>query len=288
MLLGDALAGVPGRGRQTTPRHGSAGASRGSTLNQTTIAARLRAAGSVFAEDEATLIVEAAASTDEVVTMVERRLSGLPLEQVLGWAGFCGLRIVVEPGVFVPRRRTALLVDQTLAILEAAREPVVVDLCCGTGAVAAAVHHVRADVELHASDIEPRAVHCARRNLASIGSVHEGDLTDALPDELAGRVDVIVVNAPYVPSDEIALMPPEARDHEPRVALDGGADGVDVHRRVAEQAPRWLRPGGHLVIETSRRQASLTLDAMTALGFEARVERPDGLDATAVVGRSRR
>lgn len=239
----------------------------------------------MFAEDEATLIVEAAASTDELESMVERRVSGIPLEQVLGWAEFCGLRIVVEPGVFVPRRRTGLLVDQTLALLEGIRDPVVVDLCCGTGAVAAAVHHTRDDAELHASDIEPRAVHCARRNLAGVGTVHEGDLTDALPDELAGGVDVIVVNAPYVPSDEIAMMPPEARDHEPRVALDGGADGVDTHRRVAEQAPRWLHPGGHLIIETSRRQASLTLDAMTARGFAARVERSDDLDATAVVGR---
>ncbi len=239
----------------------------------------------MFAEDEANLLVEAAASTAELETMVERRVSGLPLEQVLGWAEFCGLRVVVEPGVFVPRRRTALLVDQTLALVEDVREPVVVDLCCGTGAVAAAVHHVRADAEMHASDIDSRAVHCARRNLAGIGSVHHGDLTDALPGDLAGRVDVIVVNAPYVPSDEIAMMPPEARDHEPWVALDGGADGVDIHRRVAEQAPRWLRLGGHLIIETSRRQASLTLDAMTAQGFEARVERSDGLDATAVVGR---
>ena len=242
----------------------------------------------MFAESEAALILDTAGTPDELEAMIARRVSGEPLEQVLGWAEFCGLRIFVEPGVFVPRRRTALLVSQTHAVLEGVRDPVVVDLCCGTGAVAAAVHHMRADVELHASDIEPRAVHCARRNLAGIGSVHEGDLTDALPDELAGRVDVIVVNAPYVPSDEIAMMPPEARDHEPRVALDGGADGVDIHRRVAEQAPRWLHPGGHLVIETSRRQASLTVDAMTAQGFEARVERSDNLDATAVVGRSRR
>jgi release factor glutamine methyltransferase len=239
----------------------------------------------VFAENEAALILDTAETPDELEAMIVRRVSGEPLEQVLGWAEFCGLRIVVEPGVFVPRRRTALLVDQSLALLEGVSDPIVVDLCCGTGAVTAAVHHMRPDVELHASDIEPRAVHCAQRNLAEIGSVHEGDLTEALPDELAGRVDVIVVNAPYVPSDEIAMMPPEARDHEPRVALDGGADGVDIHRRVAEQAPRWLRPGGHLVIETSRRQASLTLDAMAAQGFAARVERSDDLDATAVVGR---
>ena len=105
--------------------------------------ARLRAAGCVFAEDEAALIVEAAASPDELEAMVVRRGSGLPLEQVLGWAEFCGLRIVVEPGVFVPRRRTALLVEQTIALLDGVREPVVVDLCCGTGAVAVAVHHAR-------------------------------------------------------------------------------------------------------------------------------------------------
>ena len=228
---------------------------------------------------------EAAVSADELETMVERRVSGLPLEQVLGWAEFRGLRIVVEPGVFVPRRRTALVVEQTIASVDGVLRPVVVDLCCGTGAVAAAVHAAVADAEVHASDIEPRAVHCARRNLDGIGTVHEGDLTDALPGDLAGRVDVIVVNAPYVPSDEIAMMPPEARDHEPRVALDGGADGADIHRRVAEQAPRWLRPGGHLVIETSRRQAPLTVDAMTRHGFDTRIVRSDDLDATAAVGR---
>ena len=247
--------------------------------------ARLRAAGCVFAEDEAALMVVASASPAELETMVTQRVSGLPLEQVLGWAEFCGLRIVVEPGVFVPRRRTGLLVEQTITLVDGVRHPVVVDLCCGTGAVAAAVHHVRADIELHATDLEARAVRCARRNLDGIGTVHEGDLTDALPDELAGRVDVIVVNAPYVPSDEIAMMPPEARDHEPRVALDGGADGVDIHRRIAEQAPPWLRSDGHLIVETSRRQAPLTVEAMTRHGFDSRLVHSDDLDATAVVGR---
>ena len=217
--------------------------------------------------------------------MIARRVSGEPLEQVLGWAEFCGLRIVVEPGVFVPRRRTALLVEQAVALVDGVERPVVVDLCCGTGAVAAAMHDALPGADVHASDIEPRAVHCAWRNLDGFGSVHEGDLTDALPQDLAGRVDVMVVNAPYVPSDEIAMMPPEARDHEPRVALDGGSDGVDIHRRIAEQAPRWLRPAGHLVIETSRRQAPLTLEAMTSHGFDARIAPSDDLDATAVVGR---
>jgi release factor glutamine methyltransferase len=278
VLLGDA------------PRHnGSAGASPGCTLIHPAyeeVVARLRAAGCVFAEDEAQLIIEAAASPDELAAMIARRVSGLPLEQVLGWAEFCGLRIVLEPGVFVPRRRTTLLVEQTVALLGEVLEPVVVDLCCGSGAVAVAVQHALGRGAVHASDIEPRAVHCARRNLDGIGSVHEGDLTDALPPDLTGRVDVIVVNAPYVPSDEIAMMPPEAREHEPRVALDGGPAGVDIHRRVAEHAPRWLRSGGHLVVETSRRQAPLTLEALTQHGFEAGVVHSDDLDATAVVGAS--
>ena len=216
--------------------------------------------------------------------MVDRRVSGLPLEQVLGWAEFCGLRIVVEPDVFVPRRRTELLVAEAVRLLGRVSEPVVVELCCGTGAVAVAIHDVVGHAELHASDIDPRAVACARRNLDGIGSVHEGDLTAALPDHLAGRVDAIVVNAPYVPSDEVAMMPPEARDHEPRVALDGGADGVGIHRRIAEQAPQWLRPGGHLVIETSRQQAPLTVEAMARHGFDTRVVRSDDLDATAAMG----
>lgn len=216
--------------------------------------------------------------------MVARRVTGIPLEQVLGWTGFCGLRVAVEPGVFVPRRRTALLVEETVRLLDGERNPVVVDLCCGTGAVAMAVHDARPGIELHAVDFDPRAVGCARRNLDGIAAVHEGDLTDALPDELIERVDVMVVNAPYVPTDEIAMMPAEARDHEPAIALDGGTDGVDVHRRVAEQAPRWLRLGGHLVIETSRRQATLTLEAMTRHGLDTRVVRSEDLDATAAVG----
>ena len=257
---------------------------RGVGRSLSSIAERLKAAGSVFAEDEAALMIDAAASPVELESMVDRRVSGLPLEQVLGWAEFCGLRIVVEPGLFVPRRRTELLVAEAARLLSRSRKPVVVDLCCGTGAVAAAIHDAMGHAEIHASDVDSRAVVCARRNLDGIGSLHEGDLTDALPDHLAGRVDVLAVNAPYVPSDEIAMMPPEARDHEPRVAHDGGADGADIHRRIAEQAPRWLRPGGHLIIETSRRQAPLTVAAMVRHGFDTRVVHSDDIDATAVVG----
>ncbi len=124
---------------------------------------------------------------------------------------------------------------------------VVVDLCCGTGAVGVAIHAAVGGVELHASDIEPAAVRCARRNVEPLGgALYEGDLFDPLPASLRGRVDLLVVNAPYVPTDAIALMPPEAREHEPHITLDGGADGVDIQRRVAAGGSRvagaWRTP----------------------------------------------
>lgn len=245
------------------------------------VVARLRAAGCVFAEDEAELLVAAAQSPTELAELVDRRVSGLPLEQVLGWAEFCGLRIVVEPGVFVPRRRTGFLVQLAAAL--APPRPVVVDLCCGTGAVGAALAATLADVELYAADVDPAAVRCARRNVVA-GQVLEGDLFAPLPVSLLGRVDVLVANAPYVPTAAIATMPSEARDHEHRVALDGGADGLDVQRRVAARAPCWLAPGGLLLIETSEHQAPHTAAAMTAAGLVARMERSEDLDGTVVIG----
>ncbi|WP_299951704.1 putative protein N(5)-glutamine methyltransferase [uncultured Modestobacter sp.] len=244
------------------------------------VVGRLRAAGCVFAEEEAALLAEAASSSSaELADLVARRVAGEPLEQVLGWAEFCGLRFVVEPGVFVPRQRTRLLVREAAAL--AAPGDVVLDLCCGVGAVGTAVAVAVGSVELHAADVDPVAVRCARRNVP--GAVHCGDLYDALPDELRGRVDVLVVNAPYVPTEAIALMPPEARDHEARAALDGGPDGLDVQRRVAAGAPDWLAPGGALLIETSRQQADRTLALCTAAGLAARVVTDDDLAATVVV-----
>ncbi|WP_020673447.1 putative protein N(5)-glutamine methyltransferase [Amycolatopsis nigrescens] len=254
-----------------------------SVSSQSRIVSRLRAAGCVFAEDEARLLIDAASTQADLAAMVEQRVVGLPLEQVLGWAEFCGLRIAVEPGVFVPRRRTEFLVHQAAAL--AGRGAVILDLCCGTGAVATALGAIVTGAELHAADLEPAAVACARRNLtAAGGQVYEGDLYAPLPAELHGRVDVLAVNAPYVPTDAIGLMPPEARLHEPQVALDGGTDGLDIQRRVAAAATRWLAPGGHLLIETSERQAPLTAEAFTRNGLTARVASSAELDATVVIG----
>jgi release factor glutamine methyltransferase len=228
----------------------------------------------VFAEDEARVLISAAASPDELDAMVERRVAGLPLEQVVGWAEFCGRRIAIDPGVFVPRKRTEFLVEQAVALLggSAPGRCVVVDLCCGSGAVGVAVAAGAGPVELHAADLDPAAVRCARRNVELVGgSVYEGDLFEPLPHRLAGRIDLLVANVPYVPTDEVALLPAEARLHEPRIALDGGADGLDVLRRVAAPAPDWLAPGGWMLTEVSDRQADAAVRIAASAGLAARV-----------------
>jgi release factor glutamine methyltransferase len=250
------------------------------TLDQ--VVRRLRAAGCVFAEDEAALLAEEAAGDgDRLEWMLREREGGRPLEQILGWAEFAGIRVQVEPGVFVPRRRSEIVVR---VALEAARpDAVVVDLCCGTGALGAALLAARPDLEVHAADLDPAAVACARRNLPP-ERVYEGDLYDALPGPLRGRIDVLVVNAPYVPTDEIGMMPPEARDHEHRIALDGGADGLDVQRGVCARVGGWLADGGALVVETGRTQATTTAALMRGAGLTPTVVTDDEIGGVAVAG----
>lgn len=252
-------------------------------MRRDAVVARLRAAGAVFAEEEAALLREQAASDAELEELLARRVAGEPLETILGWAAFCGLRIRTAPTVFVPRRRTELLARRAAALLPAGGTAV--DLCCGTGAVAVAIAALADPGELHAADLDPAAVACARTNVEPVGgAVWEGDLTDALPTRLAGSVQVLAVNAPYVPTGEIATMPPEARDHEARLALDGGPDGLDVHRRVAAVASRWLADGGAVLIETSEAQAAATAALLVAGGLTVSVEHDDDVDGTVAIG----
>ncbi|MFI8004563.1 putative protein N(5)-glutamine methyltransferase [Streptomyces sp. NPDC086010] len=251
-------------------------------LDLSAVVTTLRAAGCVFAEDEAGLLLSTADGPAELAAMVERRAAGLPLEHVLGWAEFCGLRIAVDPGVFVPRRRTEFLVGQAAAL--APERAVVVDLCCGSGALGAALTASLPGAELHAADVEPAAVRCARRNVGDRGTVYEGDLFDPLPHSLRGRVDVLLANVPYVPTGDVALLPPEARIHEPRVALDGGGDGLDVMRRVAAEAASWLAPGGSLLVEASERQAARAEEALGGSGLIPRVVVSEEWYATVVIG----
>lgn len=270
------------------------------------LAARLRAAGCVFAEEEAALL-RAATGPDGLEPLVVRRLAGEPLETILGWAWFAGLRVRCAPGVFVPRRRTELMVRLAvrLAASRATRTdevadgtpagrggpsdgevpqsgwPLVLDLGCGTAAIGAAVTARLPRAEVWAVDIDPDAVACARLNLPA-GHVLEGDLYTPLPDGL--RFDVILANAPYVPSGEIDLMPREARDHEHRLALDGGPDGLDVQRRAIAGAPDRLAPGGTLLVETSRAQADATANLMRYAGLTPQLHVDDEIGATVVSG----
>lgn len=250
------------------------------------VVSRLRAAGCVFAEDEAALLIAAAPTPAALTALVDRRVAGLPLEHILGWAEFCGMRIAVDPGVFVPRRRTELVVTLALAAAAPDRSPsIVVDLCSGCGAVGVAIAAALHDVELHAVDIDPAAVRCASSNLGATRHAYEGDLYGPLPARLRGQVDILIANAPYVPTDELGFMPPEARVHEPLVALDGGSDGLDILRRVISGAPTWLAPDGHLHMESSRRQAPALVEASGCAGMLATVRTCDELGATVVSAR---
>lgn len=280
------------------------------------LVAALRAAGCVFAEEEAAVLLAAAGDDPSTLAgLVARRIAGEPLEVVVGWAEFAGRRILIDPGVFVPRRRTELMVRLAAGFLRAAqrerrRNPrivadpaILVDLCCGSGAVAVAVLvAVAADLRTvadssppnssgvpeivwYACDLEPAAVACARRNVEPLGgTVCSGDLFAALPPDVRGRLAVVTANAPYVPTAEVAMMPPEARLHEPLITLDGGADGLDVQRRIIAAAPRWLRPGGRLLVESSREQAATSVALMSAAGLVPSVHTDKKVAGTVVVG----
>ncbi|MEU1399261.1 putative protein N(5)-glutamine methyltransferase [Micromonospora zamorensis] len=252
--------------------------------DRSALVGRLRAAGCVYAEDEADLLLAAADTPAALAELTDRRVAGEPLEYLLGWAEFCGLRIAVDAGVFVPRGRTALLVEVAAELTGPA--PAVADLCCGSGATTVALAHRLAPRWLAGADIDPAAVACARRNLAGLDAeVYEGDLFTPLPRQWRGRLDLVVANAPYVPTDAVALMPAEARLHEAPVALDGGPDGLTVLRRVGVGAASWLAPGGHLVVEASDAQADVLCAALAAAGLVPSVRHDEDLDATAVTAR---
>ncbi|GAC1523957.1 MAG: putative protein N(5)-glutamine methyltransferase [Marmoricola sp.] len=244
------------------------------------VVAQLRAAGCVFAEEEAALLREVSTDQATLADLTARRVAGEPLEYLVGFVELGGSRYSLQPGVFIPRQRSALLVT------EAARVGggLILDLCCGCGALGLAVRE-RIGGALVAADISAVAVECARRN--GVEEAYVGDLFSPLPGTLRGSVGLLIANTPYVPSAAIADMPRESRDHEPPASVDGGADGLDLHRRVLADASAWLTSGGHLLTETSRTQAPALAQLARDAGLEPQLVTDDDLGATVLIARLR-
>jgi release factor glutamine methyltransferase len=219
---------------------------------------RLRAAGSVFAEDEARLLGD-----DEQA--IARRVAGERLEHVLGWAEFAGLRIEVDAGVFIPRPQTEALAEYAASL----RPSIALDLFAGSAAIACVIKARNPSARVVAAELDPVTLTCARRNGAQFGvRVVAADVDDGVPVELEGRVDVLTANVPYVPSGELAYVP---HDGEPDTALDGGRDGLDWFRRVVAVAPRWLRRGGSLLTELPEDAEAVSLPGFRASSPAERV-----------------
>lgn len=250
----------------------------------------LREAGCVWAEEEAALLIGGASSTADLRVQIDRRVNGEPLELVLGWAGFRDLRIPVRPDVFVPRRRTEFLAGQAISAISRIDRPVVVELCCGAGAISASVlNETPGPVTLVAADLDPVATALARANLTRFAAgrsvrVRTGDLFEPLPRTLRGRIDMLVANVPYVPTGDIALLPAESRLYEPRLTVDGGPDGLALFRRLAAGAARWLAPGGLVLSETGEHQVDAALTALAEHGLRPQVHENHDLEAYVVIG----
>ena len=222
-------------------------------LDRRRLVSLLAAHGCVAADEEAEeLLLAADGHEPRLAVAVARRLQGEPLAWVCGTAEVGGLRLSVSEGVYVPRRW------QTPPIAAAAAERLpatglAVDLCTGSGAVAALLQRARPGAQVLATDTDPVAVRCARTNGID---AHLGDLFEPLPAAVAGDVDVVVSVAPYVPTGALPLLPRDTLVHEPVLALDGGPDGLATIRRITAAAPPWLRPGGALVLEHGPGQAA--------------------------------
>ncbi|MEU2622613.1 peptide chain release factor N(5)-glutamine methyltransferase [Streptomyces sp. NPDC007157] len=219
-----------------------------------------------------------AAAAAELRALVARRAARIPLGHLTGRARLGGIEVTVTEDVFVPRFPTELLLAWGLSAVREKRAPVVVDLCTGSGALALAFAHARPDAEVHAVDLDPAALACARRNAAARAAagdtpvtVHAGDVTD--PELLAafdGRVDLVLANPPYVPVGTELL--PEWGEHHPRQAVFAGADGLDVIRAVVDCAARLLRDGGGLAIEHGDAQADVVPGLLAGTGAFAGTE----------------
>jgi len=233
-----------------------------SAFDVQSITARLRAAGCVAAEEEAAELLAAAPNEEQLRAMVTRRCAGEPLAWVVGAVAFGGEAVLVHPGVFVPRLQTEALAREAVARLP--DSGIAVDLCTGSGAVAVVLARQRPRATIFGTEIDPMAVACARANGVT---VHEGDMGDPLPATLRGMVDVVTGVVPYVPTGALHLLPRDSTEHEPRHALDGGADGTDELRRAVAAAAVLLRAGGSLLLEVGGKEDAVLVPELRAHGF---------------------
>lgn len=224
----------------------------------------LAAAGCVAPEEEADDLIEAAGGdAGRLMMLVGRRVAGEPLAWVTGWANFAGHRLNVAPGVYTPRWQTEALARRAAEVLP--ERGVAVDLCTGSGAIAVVLAAARPQARVLATDIDPVACRCAAGNGAE---VFEGDLAIPLPADVAGRVDVVTAVVPYVPTEQFEFLPRDVREHEPRLALDGGPGGTQVLERAAAAAAGILKPGGVLLLELGGDQDQLILPVLQKAGFD--------------------
>jgi release factor glutamine methyltransferase len=194
--------------------------------------------------------------------LVGRRLTGEPLAWITGRISFYGLELRVDPGVYVPRWHTELLARRAVALLPAAGTAV--DLCTGTGAIARALSAAHPGARVVATDMDERAVACARANGVE---AYCGDLFAPLPGALDGQVDLVVGVVPYVPTAALALLQRDTLTFESTLSYDGGPDGTDILRRVLTEGPRYLRPGGTVLVELGGEEADSLSGDLSRLGY---------------------
>jgi release factor glutamine methyltransferase len=236
----------------------------------------LASAGVIAAAEEAEALLAAEATgAGSLDLLIARRLRGEPLPWITGSVVFCGLRLRVDAAVFVPRPHTQGLARRAATLLP--EDGVALDLCTGSGAVAAVLVAARPGARVLATDLDPVAVTCARRNGVD---ARQGDLDAPIPADLRGLVDVVTAVVPYVPTEELHLLPRDVLAFEPRAALDGGSTGTTILHRAVEAAARWLRQGGSVLLELGGDQAGAVTASLEAAGFDAiRVHRDrDGRD----------
>ncbi|WP_401000503.1 N5-glutamine methyltransferase family protein [Agromyces sp. GXQ0307] len=240
------------------------------------VASRLRESGSVFAEDEAAILAEAAADDAELELFVRRRMAGEPLEPIAGWVRFGRLRLAVGADVFVPRQRSLRLARLAVRRARSTHAPVVLEAYCGVAPLASTVVASVPGVEVHAADRDARALDIARRNLPAGAGVHVANGLDGLPAGLRNRLTTIAAVPPYVPESDVRLMPREAREHEPAAALiGGGPDGLGHARRLIGTARPWMARGGAVLVELHAAQLPIAVAEARRAGWHARVHPPN-------------